>query len=219
MCKKNVFFGIAIILLCKIYNNSPKTRNTMTRNLIQFITKFVPFTEEELRKSEHFFSEKILRKGDFWVKEGDLNTDVLFLNKGMIRTYFVKNEIEKTFDLTIENQIVTATESYSFGMPSRDFLQAIEDCHLCVIAKENLDILFSQSAKWERLGRLIFEGYTISQEVRLRSFISETAQERYERLAKYQPELIQRTPQIYLANFLGITPQSLSRLRRKIIPK
>ena len=85
-----------------------------------------------------------------------------------------------------------------------------------MITKENLDILFSQSAKWERLGRLIFEGYTISQEVRLRSFISETAQERYERLAKYQPKLIQRTPQIYLANFLGITPQSLSRLRRKI---
>lgn len=189
----------------------------MTHNLIKFITQLIPFTEDELVKSEHFFTEKTLKKGDFWVKEGDLNSDVLFLNKGMIRSYFVKNEIEKTFDLTIENQIVTATESYSFGLPSRDFLQAIEDCHLCVITKENLDILFSQSAKWERLGRLIFEGYTISQEVRLRSFISETAQERYERLAKYRPELIQRTPQIYLANFLGITPQSLSRLRRKIV--
>lgn len=61
----------------------------------------------------------------------------MFVNKGMIRSYFVKNEIEKTFDLTIENQIVTATESYSFGLPSRDFLQAIEDCHLSVITKEN----------------------------------------------------------------------------------
>ncbi len=214
-----MFFDIVSIRLGKIYNHSLKTRNNMTHNLIKFITQFVPFTEDELIKSEHFFTEKILKKGDFWVKEGDLNSDVLFLNKGMIRSYFVKNEIEKTFDLTIENQVVTATESYSFGIPSRDFLQAIEDCHLCVITKENLDILFSQSAKWERLGRLIFEGYTISQEVRLRSFISETAQERYERLAKYQPELIQRTPQIYLANFLGITPQSLSRLRRKITPK
>ena len=131
----------------------------------------------------------------------------------------MKNEIEKTFDLTIENQIVAATECYSFGLPSKDYLQAVEDCHVCTITRENLDVLFSQSAKWERLGRLIFEGYTISQEVRLRSFISETAQERYERLAKYQPELIQRTPQIYLANFLGITPQSLSRLRRKIVNK
>ena len=191
----------------------------MTPNLIQFITQFVPFTEDELMKSEHFFIEKSLKKGDFWVKEGDLNSDILFVNKGMIRSYFVKNEVEKTFDLTIENQIVTATESYSFGLPSKDFIQAIEDCHLCIISRDNLDILFSQSAKWERLGRLIFEGYTISQEVRLRSFIAETAQERYERLAKYQPELIQRTPQIYLANFLGITPQSLSRLRRKIVNK
>ena len=190
----------------------------MTSNLIKFIRKFVPFTEEEIKKSEHFFKEKILKKGDFWAKEGDLNTAVLFLNKGMIRSYFVKNEIEKTFDLTIENQIVSATKYYSLGLPSRDYLQAVEDCHLCVISKENLDLLFSQSAKWERLGRLVFEVYTVSQENRLRSFIAETAQERYERLAKHQPELIRRTPQIYLANFLGITPQSLSRLRRKNNP-
>ena len=189
----------------------------MTANLIQFITQFVPFTEDELVKPKHFFTERTLKKGDFWVKEGDFNSDILFLNKGMIRSYFVKNKIEKTFDLTIENQIVTATECYSLGLPSKDFLQAIEDCRLCVITKENLNTLFSQSAKWERLGRLVFESYIISQGVRLRSFISETAQERYERMAKYQPKLIQRTPQIYLANFLGITPQSLSRLRRKIV--
>jgi hypothetical protein len=90
---------------------------------------------------------------------------------------------------------------------------------LCIISKDNLDALYAQSVKWERLSRILFEGYTIGQEVRLRSFIAETAQERYENLAEMKPELLQRTPQIYLANFLGITPQSLSRLRRKITSK
>ena len=191
----------------------------MTSNLIQFIKHIVPFTDQEIQESELLFSEKTLKKGEFWIKEGELKSDVLFVNKGMLRSYFVKNEVEKTFDLTIENQIVTPTESYSYGLPSTGFIQAVEDTHLCIISRESLDILFAQSAKWERLGRLLYETYAIEQEIRLRSFIADTAQERYERLYKNQPQLIQRTPQIYLANFLGITPQSLSRLRRKITSK
>lgn len=191
----------------------------MTSNLIQFIKHIVPFTDQEIQESGFLFSETTLKKGELWVKEGELKSDVLFVNKGMLRSYFVKNEVEKTFNLTIENQIVTPTESYSYGLPSTDFIQAVEDTHLCNISRESLDILFAQSAKWERLGRLLYESYTIEQEIRLRSFIAESAKERYERLYKNQPQLIQRTPQIYLANFLGITPQSLSRLRRKIIPK
>lgn len=191
----------------------------MTQNLIQFIKQLVPFTDEEIQDIQHLFVEKTLKKGEFWVKEGEFNSDILFLNKGMLRSYFVKREVEKTFDLVIENQILTATESYASGLPSTDFIQAVEDTYLSVITKDNLEILYSKSFKWERVGRIIIEYYTIEQEIRIRSFISETAQERYERLAKDQPELMQRTPQIYLANFLGITPQSLSRLRRKIITK
>ena len=189
----------------------------MTQNLIQFIKQLVPFTDEEIQDIHHLFTEKTLKKGEFWVKEGEFNSDVLFVNKGMLRSYFVKEEVEKTFDLVIENQIVTATECYASGLPSTDFIQAVEDSYLSIISKDSLEILYMKSPKWERVGRIIFEYYTLEQEIRIRSFIAETAQERYERLAKEQPELIQRTPQIYLANFLGITPQSLSRLRRKIV--
>ncbi|MCU0471143.1 MAG: hypothetical protein MUF58_21400 [Arcicella sp.] len=192
---------------------------TMTENFIQFISQIVVFTEEELQQAAHLFSEKSLKKGEFWVKEGEYKADMLFVNKGMLRSYFLKDEIEKTFDLTIENQLVTSTYSYSFGLPSKDFIQAVEDTHIIIVQKENLERLYELSGKWERLGRLLFESYANEQEIRLRSFIAETAQERYERLADTQPELIRRTPQIYLANFLGITPQSLSRLRRKIVNK
>ncbi len=191
----------------------------MTPNFINFIRQFVPFTDEEIQNATHLFTEKSLKKGEFWVKEGEFNADMLFVNKGMLRSYFVKDEIEKTFDLTIENQLVTCTYCHSFRLPSKDYIQAVEDTYLCIISKDNLDALYTQSVKWERLSRMLFEGYTIGQEIRLRSFIAETAQERYEQLVKNQHELIRRTPQIYLANFLGITPQSLSRLRRKITSK
>ena len=202
-----------------IYTNPDFIRNIMTPNLIQFIKQLVPFADEEIQDIQHLFIEKTLKKGEFWVKKGEFNSDVLFLNKGMLRSYFIKEKVEKTFGLVIENQILTATESYSSGLPSTDFIQAVEDTYLSAISKDNLEILYSKSSKWERVSRIIFEYYAIEQENRIRSFISETAQERYEHLAKDQPELMQRTPQIYLANFLGITPQSLSRLRRKITSK
>lgn len=60
---------------------------------------------------------------------------MLFVNKGMLRSYFLKDEIDKTFDLTIENQLVTCTYCYTFGLPSKDFIQAIEDTYLCIIIK------------------------------------------------------------------------------------
>ncbi|MEA5137721.1 Crp/Fnr family transcriptional regulator [Arcicella rigui] len=188
----------------------------MKQHLIDFIKKHVDFTEEDIDLAQPLFKEITLKKGDFWVKKGEFNADVMFVNKGMLRSYFVKKNTEITFGLTFENQILTSTACYSMGLPSLDYIQAIEDCDICMISKVDLDYLFQHSKKWERLGRVFFEAYTVQQELRVRSFISETARERYESLVKSKPELIRRTPQIYLANYLGITPQSLSRLRREI---
>ncbi len=189
----------------------------MKQNLIDFIKKHIDFTDEDIESAQPFFKEFTFKKGEFWVKKGEFNADVMFVNKGILRSFFMKKDVEVTFDLTIENQILTSTACYSMGMPSLDYIQAIEDCDICMVSKVDLDCLFLQSKKWERLGRILYENYTVQQEMRVRSFVSETAKERYENLVKSKPQLIRRTPQIYLASYLGITPQSLSRLRREII--
>jgi CRP/FNR family transcriptional regulator, anaerobic regulatory protein len=189
----------------------------MTKNFIEFISQITTFTDEEMQLAKSLFTERTLKRGEFWIKEGEFKPDLIFLNKGMLRAYFIKGEIEKTFDLAIENQVITSASCYSLGLPSNYYIQAVEDCYISTISKENLEILFTQTPKWERVGRIVAEAYTVEQEDRIRSFVADTAQERYENLAQNQPELIQRTPQIYLANYLGITPQSLSRLRRNIV--
>jgi CRP-like cAMP-binding protein len=189
----------------------------MKQNLIDFIKKHIDFSEEDIQLAQPLFKDLTLKKGEFWVKKGEFNADVMFVNKGMLRSYFMKKDVEVTFGLTTENQILTSTACYSAGVLSLDYIQAIEECDICMIAKVDLDYLFLHSKKWERLGRIFFEAYTVQQEMRVRSFVSETASERYENLVKSKPELIRRTPQIYLASYLGITPQSLSRLRREII--
>jgi CRP/FNR family transcriptional regulator, anaerobic regulatory protein len=189
----------------------------MTKNFIEFISQITTFTDEEMQLAKSLFVDHTLKRGDFWIREGEFKPDLVFVNRGMLRLYFTKADIEKTFDLVIENQIVTSADCYSLGLPSSYYIQAVEDCHISAISKENLETLLAQSAKWERLGRIVAEAYTLEQENRIKSFVADTAQERYENLAQKQPELLQRTPQIYLANYLGITPQSLSRLRRNIV--
>ena len=189
----------------------------MTKNFIEFISQITTFTDEEMHFAKSLFQENSLKKGDFWVRKGEFKADLVFINKGMLRAYFIKAEIEKTFDLVIENQVITSANCYSLGIPSDYYIQAVEDSHISTISKENLETLFAQTPKWERVGRIVAEAYTVEQEDRIRSFVADTAQERYANLAQNQPELLQRTPQIYLANYLGITPQSLSRLRRNIV--
>jgi CRP/FNR family transcriptional regulator, anaerobic regulatory protein len=189
----------------------------MTPNFITFISQITAFADEDIKLAAPLFITHQLKRGEFWIKEGEFKDDLLFVNKGLMRAFFMKKDIEKTFDLIAENQVFTSANCYSLGVPSRDYIQAVEDTHFISISKENLEIIFAHSPKWERAGRIIAEFYTVEQEDRIRSFIVDTAQERYENLAKNRPELIQRTPQIYLANYLGITPQSLSRLRRNIV--
>ena len=189
----------------------------MTPNFIAFINQITPFSDDEIKLAKPLFVDQQLKRGNFWIKEGEFKDDLLFVNKGMLRAFFMKGDIEKTFDLIAENQVFTSANCYSLGVPSRDYIQAVEDTHFYSISKGNLEIMFSYSVKWERAGRIIAEFYTVEQENRIRSFIVDTAQERYENLAKNRPELLKRTPQIYLANYLGITPQSLSRLRRNIV--
>ncbi len=189
----------------------------MTKNFIEFISQITTFTDEEMGLAKSLFNERPLKRGDFWIREGEFKSDLVFINKGMLRAYFIKSEIEKTFDLVIENQIITSANCYTLGLPSNYYIQAVEDSFVSTISKENLEVLFTHTSKWERVGRIVAETYTIEQEDRIRSFVAETAQERYANLAQNQPELLQRTPQIYLANYLGITPQSLSRLRRNIV--
>ncbi|MFY7826865.1 MAG: Crp/Fnr family transcriptional regulator [Flectobacillus sp.] len=188
----------------------------MKPNMIAFVRRFVDFSDEEIAAAHSLFEERFIKKGEFFIKSGEYNTSIGFINKGLMRSYFIQNNQETTFQITLENQFVTSMTCYVLNQPSNDFIQAIEDTDICVISKETLEDLCNRFHNWDKFGRLTYEQVALEQEIRLRSFISETAQERYEKILEFQPELINRVPQVYLSNFLGITPQSLSRLRRNI---
>jgi CRP-like cAMP-binding protein len=118
-----------------------------------------------------------------------------------------------------EHQFITVYESFIKGLPSKFYIECLESTTLAVFSYENEMKLLEQIPKLELLARLVMEEeLSIYQEI-IASLITLSPQERYNKLIKKDPKLVQRIPQYYLATYLGITPESLSRIRKRIKEK
>ncbi|MFC0185827.1 cAMP-binding domain of CRP or a regulatory subunit of cAMP-dependent protein kinases [Pseudarcicella hirudinis] len=191
----------------------------MKQNLVDLLKSLVDFTDEEIEITEELFEIKHIKKGEIWVREGDLKLEVAFINKGLMRIFFMKGKSENTFQFRAEGEFVSSFDNFFSQKPSRDYIQALEDCELCTISIQNLEYLRNKFHNWERFGRINYGSYFMEFDERIRAFISETAQQRYERFIRDYPDRTNRIPQLYLSNYLGITPQSLSRVRSRMSKK
>jgi CRP-like cAMP-binding protein len=139
-----------------------------------------------------------------------------FINSGYLRTYYVKDGLEITNHINCPLGFMTAFGSYISGTASYEYLECITDCDLLRIKKEKLDALFQHSQKWAEAGRIINEQVVLYNEQRTRDLVSKTAEERYMELMKYHPDFIQHVPLQYIASFIGVKPESLSRIRKSV---
>jgi CRP-like cAMP-binding protein len=185
-------------------------------NLLKFINQFVDFDEKEVNSVYNLIEVIYLKKNEVFINEGEIAKQIAFTNKGYLRVYYNHEGEEITRDITPLHSFATALPSFVSQMPSFEIISAITDCELFVIRKEDLDFLYSKYPKWERLGRRIIEEMFVESQRRIYSFITETAETRYKRLLKQYPDMIRDVPLKYIADFLGIKLQSLSRLRKNI---
>lgn len=185
-------------------------------NLITFICKYVDFTNEDLSLIYDKIEIVKLKKNEIFINEGEIANKIAFTNKGYLRVYYNFDGEEITRDITPLHTFATALPSFVTQKPSFEVISAITDCELVTVKKENLDFLYSNYPKWERLGRRIIEEMFVESQRRIYSFITETAETRYKNLLKQYPDMIQEVPLKYIADFLGIKLQSLSRLRKTI---
>lgn len=140
---------------------------------------------------------------------------VYFLTKGIARIYYLKDGIDITESFTFENNIVVRVESLFTAKPSRKAIQILEDAEVIAINANELFKLYDRYPEIERLFRKIFEAAFVETVNRIESIQFHTAEERYQSLMEQAPNLIQRVPLKYIASYLGITQQSLSRIRAK----
>jgi CRP-like cAMP-binding protein len=185
-------------------------------NLVQFVSRYVDISVSDFNAILPLIDVVTLRKGDVFIDEGEVAKRIAFTNKGYLRVCYNHDGEEITRDITPLNSFATALPSFITQTPSYEIISAITDCELFVINKTDLDNLYNNYPKWERLGRRVIEDMFVEAQRRLYLFITETAEVRYRQLVEQHPDMIREVPLKYIADFLGIKIQSLSRLRRTL---
>ena len=184
-----------------------------------YCKKTVSLTDDELKLIDTYFEAKILKKKDFLLQNGKICNFIGFIADGTIRHFHIKDGIEKTCDISFENAWVTDFRSFTHNTSCIMNLQAMEDTTIFVIEKENLYKLYTECNKYETFGRLMAEQVAQRATEIAMSLSSDKPEERFQNLIKKQSDLFQRVPQKYIANFLGVSPESLSRIRNRVLKK
>lgn len=184
------------------------------QNILRFVNQYADFSETDIESAFRYIEIRHLAKNEILINEGDIASIIAFTNKGYLRVFYNHDGEEITRDITPLNTFATALPSFITRTPSYEIISAITDCELFVIQKDDLDYLYDHCPKWERLGRRIIEDMFVEAQFRLYQFITQTAEVRYKQLMKRHPEMIRDVPLKYIADFLGIKIQSLSRLRK-----
>ena len=184
------------------------------QHCIQFFQQIHPLKDESIAAILAILSQKNFTKKELLVKQGDISTELYFVYSGCVREFFEDanaNEVNTWFGF--ENSIAISTYSFFSQKPSLTNIQAIEDLKTIVIKHEDLQRLFDKFHDIERLGRLIVEQYLVQIEEIKVILQTLSARERYEYIITNKPEFVQRIPLKYLASFLGIQLETLSRVR------
>ncbi len=157
------------------------------------------------------------RKGQVLEQPGRTVKYLYFVNSGFVRVYYFRDGDEVTGFINCPHGFMTSFHSFITGTQSHEFVECITDCSLLRITKKDLDTLYRHSQKWAEIGRVIYEKSLAYNEQRTKDILTLSAEQRYLKLMAEQPDILQNVPLQYIASFIGIKPESLSRIRRQII--
>ena len=188
----------------------------MIELLITTMQSFIGLNPKEIDCIKQLFKIKSIKKNDFFLAEGRVCKHVGFIGKGIMRYYINHNGEDKTYAFAQEGDFVCNNESFIPQTPSTKIIEALEDCELVQISYVDLQTFYKSIQEGERFGRLIIEQVFIQTLQDLTSFYTDTPENRYEKFIKQHPDLQQRISQYYIASFVGVKPQSLSRIRKRI---
>jgi CRP/FNR family transcriptional regulator, anaerobic regulatory protein len=181
------------------------------------ITNF-SISKEDVEKVVPHFKKLELHKGDYFIKMGRVADRMAFIESGLIRIYAEAESAEKevTQWISTPGYFITELSSFVFQKPSRLHLQALEDSVLYSIDKTTHQHLCNTIPEWNELDKKFIAKCFVMLEDRIFSHLYMTAEERFKQLMEYQPELFNKVPLQYLASMLGMTPETLSRMRKKL---
>lgn len=191
----------------------------MENEIVKLISRYLELTDEEASAFKECIPIKTFKKGDILLREGQVSRDSYFVIQGCVRKYYIIDGEECTTEYYVEDDSVASLKSYTNKIPANHYFECLEDCKLAVLNLEEEQKLFKRVPKYEALCRMSMQNNFGEQQEALAKFITSSPEERYKNLLETRPDLIQRVPQYYLASYLGVKPESLSRIRKRITKK
>ncbi|HEX6226190.1 MAG TPA: Crp/Fnr family transcriptional regulator [Chryseolinea sp.] len=185
----------------------------MGEELRWFFEKQVPLDDDAWNDLQKIIEPRKLDKKEHFLRQGEICRQLGFITRGYVRLYFLKDGDEITKDFNFENSFCGSYASFSLLQPSRFNIIAMEKVWFYSIGREDLFRLFDKYPSLQKLGRLSMENMFIRKEMREASFLLDSAEQRYQNLLQQYPRITQRVPLKYLASYLGITAETLSRIR------
>ncbi len=187
----------------------------MHPQLKSFFNKIVIFSDTELDAVSSYFVPKTLKKGELLLSEGEIAHEFGFILKGVFRIYYLQDGKETTRYIGAENNFISSAQSFTTQQPSIEYVQALENSELLMISYKDLQTIYKSATKWERLGRIFAEKSYNYLQSHIYSIISLPAIERYHNFCTDNPDLAKRVPQYIIASYLGVSPETISRIRKK----
>ena len=191
----------------------------MSQNLIKKLRSYIEFNEDEERLIDNLFSVKHFAKGEHFLLAGDVCREAGFIESGVFRFYINTGERDATYYFAAENEFICDYPSFLPQRPSFINIQALESAEIQAISFNDLQRFYREMNFGERFGRLIAEEIFVDSIQQLTSFYQDKPAVRYQNFVHRFPQLLQRLPQYHIASYVGIEPQSLSRIRRRFLSK
>jgi CRP-like cAMP-binding protein len=190
----------------------PEELEMVRRNYAQYM----PVPDEMWAVMSGVLVPQEVAKGDYWLEAGQVCNWVGFIIKGLTKTSYIRDGQDVVADFANASMFVTEYASFVSQRPSKMSIQALEDCRVLGMSYASLQQLYSLGPNAERMGRLIAEWLYVAFLERVMSLQVESPEERYHLFTEQYPQLMQRIPLYMIASYLGITPESLSRIRARI---
>lgn len=189
----------------------------MENKLLDYFSKIMPITNEEADAIAATMNVKHYKKGEVLLKEGQISTEAYFVLEGCVRQYFIIDGEEKTTNFFTQEQWVISLNTFSNSLPSNHYMACCTDCVLVVGNREKEEDLYHQFPKLETVSRKVMEKVFAEQQEIMASYTTDSPEQRYLKLLNLRPNLFQIIPQYQIASYIGVKPESLSRIRKRIV--
>jgi CRP-like cAMP-binding protein len=184
------------------------------RPFFQFLHKFIDLSEEEFDQYiKPYIEVRQFKRKEIITKPGDVENYMNFVLHGLVRKYYRKGKEEMNVQIGTEGHIIHSQESFHSRIPSEYTVEAIENTALVSVSFDNLEKIYSQNQKMERLGRLVITFTMVIKDKGQVNMIKMNPRERFLDFVHKNPELLQRVPQKFLASYLNIQPETFSRFK------